>query len=98
MFAENSTAESVSNRWKPTAQQKEILEHIYRNGIQSPTVEDIERITSLLKNYGKVEGRNVLYWFQNSNAREREQRKRALESPLLFGAEEGIYAIKLNIV
>jgi len=90
VIPENSSTEGVTTRWKATMQQKEILEYIYRNGMQSPTVEDIERITAVLKNYGRVEGKNVFYWFQNFNAREREQRKRALESSQSFTGEEGM--------
>jgi len=83
--AENSSSESISIRWKRTSQQKEKLKNIYRNGMQSPPLDEIERITSLLKNYGRVEQKNVKCWFQKFKSR---KSKRALESPFSLGGEE----------
>ena len=62
-------------KWKPTTEQRTILESIYRSGIRTPKAEEIERITVDLKKYGQIEGKNVFYWFQNFNAKERNQRK-----------------------
>ena len=46
-----------------------------QSGIRTPKAEEIERITVDLKKYGQIEGKNVFYWFQNFNAKERNQRK-----------------------
>jgi transposase len=35
----------------------------------------IEQITSRLKAYGHIEGKNVFYWFQNHKARQRQKQK-----------------------
>ena len=74
---------------KPTVQQREMLEGIYRNGMHTPTVKDIETITSRLKNYGRIEGKNVFYWFQNFNASEKQNRKRTLELSHTLSEEDG---------
>jgi len=39
-----------------------------------------EQITAQLRRYGKIEGKNVFYWFQNHKARERQKRRRQMES------------------
>lgn len=93
VIAENSTSKAVRPRWKPTTQQKETLERIYKNGMLSPTREDRERITAVLKHYGSVEEKNVLYWFRNKNAKEREKRKRALESSRSITQQEGMFLL-----
>jgi hypothetical protein len=80
-------------RWKTTTQQKETLEIIYRDGMLSPTREERERITAVLKHSGSVEEKNVLYWFRNKNAKEREKRKRAQGSSRSITQQEGMFFI-----
>nr|QEU57409.1 WUSCHEL-related homeobox 4 [Panax ginseng] len=63
-------------RWNPTQEQIGILEMLYRGGMRTPTAQQIEQITTQLGNYGKIEGKNVFYWFQNHKARERQKQKR----------------------
>ncbi|GMH04016.1 hypothetical protein Nepgr_005855 [Nepenthes gracilis] len=63
-------------RWNPTQEQVGILEMLYRGGMRTPNAQQIEQITALLTNYGKIEGKNVFYWFQNHKARERQRQKR----------------------
>ncbi|XP_010538129.1 PREDICTED: WUSCHEL-related homeobox 4 [Tarenaya hassleriana] len=63
-------------RWNPTQEQIGILEMLYKDGMRTPTAEQIEHITSQLGKYGKIEGKNVFYWFQNHKARERQKQKR----------------------
>ncbi|KAL8257100.1 hypothetical protein R6Q59_029141 [Mikania micrantha] len=63
-------------RWNPTQEQIGILEMLYRGGIRSPKAHQIEQITAQLSKYGKIEGKNVFYWFQNHKARERQKQKR----------------------
>ncbi|KAL5098356.1 hypothetical protein RYX36_002683 [Vicia faba] len=61
-----------STRWTPTTNQIRILKDLYyNNGIRSPSAEQIHRISARLRQYGKIEGKNVFYWFQNHKARER---------------------------
>ncbi|PIN03751.1 hypothetical protein CDL12_23719 [Handroanthus impetiginosus] len=70
----------VSSRWNPTPEQLQTLEELYRRGTRTPSAEQIQHITSQLRRYGKIEGKNVFYWFQNHKARERQKRRRQLES------------------
>ena len=57
----------VSSRW-------------YRRGTRTPSAEQIKQITAQLRRFGKIEGKNVFYWFQNHKARERQKRRRQMES------------------
>ena len=70
----------VSSRWNPTPEQLRALEELYRRGTRTPSAEQIQHITAQLRRYGKIEGKNVFYWFQNHKARERQKRRRQLES------------------
>ncbi|XP_042501315.1 WUSCHEL-related homeobox 1 [Macadamia integrifolia] len=70
----------VSSRWNPTPEQLRALEELYRRGTRTPTAEQIQHITAQLRRFGKIEGKNVFYWFQNHKARERQKRRRRLES------------------
>ncbi|KAI4366439.1 hypothetical protein MLD38_022318 [Melastoma candidum] len=63
-------------RWNPTQEQIGILEMLYRGGVRTPNAQQIEQITQQLGKYGKIEGKNVFYWFQNHKARERQKQKR----------------------
>ncbi|KAK4479941.1 hypothetical protein RD792_012993, partial [Penstemon davidsonii] len=65
-----------STRWTPTSEQIRILKDLYyNNGVRSPTAEQIQRISAKLRQYGKIEGKNVFYWFQNHKARERQKKR-----------------------
>ncbi|XP_052182917.1 WUSCHEL-related homeobox 1 isoform X2 [Diospyros lotus] len=70
----------VSSRWNPTPEQLQTLEELYRRGTRTPNADQIQHITAQLRRYGKIEGKNVFYWFQNHKARERQKRRRQLES------------------
>ncbi|KAJ1437790.1 Homeobox-like domain superfamily [Sesbania bispinosa] len=70
----------VSSRWNPTPEQLRALEELYRRGTRTPSAEQIQQITAQLRRYGKIEGKNVFYWFQNHKARERQKRRRQMES------------------
>nr|AQD17610.1 WOX4 [Raphanus sativus] len=67
---------SGGTRWNPTQEQIGILEMLYKGGMRTPNAQQIEQITSQLGKYGKIEGKNVFYWFQNHKARERQKQKR----------------------
>lgn len=69
----------VSSRWNPTPEQLQTLEELYRRGTRTPSAEQIQHITSQLRRFGKIEGKNVFYWFQNHKARERQKRRRRSE-------------------
>ncbi|KAK9279165.1 hypothetical protein L1049_012842 [Liquidambar formosana] len=75
--AEVSTASGThaSSRWNPTKEQISMLESLYKQGIRTPSAEQIQQITSRLKAYGHIEGKNVFYWFQNHKARQRQKQK-----------------------
>ncbi|CAL0327079.1 unnamed protein product [Lupinus luteus] len=63
-------------RWNPTQEQIGILEMLYKGGMRTPNAQKIEQITEQLSKYGKIEGKNVFYWFQNHKARQRQKQKR----------------------
>lgn len=69
-------AAAGGTRWNPTQEQIGILEMLYRSGMRTPNAQQIEQITAQLGEYGKIEGKNVFYWFQNHKARERQKQKR----------------------
>lgn len=66
---------SGSSRWNPTKEQISMLENLYKQGIRTPTAEEIQHITARLRAYGHIEGKNVFYWFQNHKARQRQKQK-----------------------
>ncbi|RLN23363.1 WUSCHEL-related homeobox 9 [Panicum miliaceum] len=71
-------------RWNPTADQVKVLTELFRAGLRTPTTEQIQRISTHLSTFGKVESKNVFYWFQNHKARERhhhKKRRRGASSP-----------------
>ncbi|CAA3013607.1 WUSCHEL-related homeobox 1-like, partial [Olea europaea subsp. europaea] len=78
---DTSTEPAVTrSRWNPTSQQLQVLEGIYRRGIRTPSAEQIQQIAAKLCRFGKIEEKNVFYWFQNHKARERQKKRRHLES------------------
>ena len=70
----------ASSRWNPTKEQISMLENLYKQGIRTPTAEQIQQITSRLQAFGHIEGKNVFYWFQNHKARQRQKQKQKQES------------------
>nr|BAM67020.1 hypothetical protein [Silene latifolia] len=65
-----------STRWTPTTEQIKLLKELYyNNGVRSPTADQIQAICARLRRYGKIEGKNVFYWFQNHKARERQKKR-----------------------
>ncbi|KAH6558439.1 hypothetical protein KP509_1Z063700 [Ceratopteris richardii] len=70
----------AGTRWSPTAEQlRELLALFHIGGIRTPTTAQISHITARLRGYGRIEGRNVFYWFQNQKARERKRRLQLLQ-------------------
>ncbi|KAL4320026.1 hypothetical protein GQ457_18G022980 [Hibiscus cannabinus] len=67
-----------SSRWNPTPEQLLTLEELYRRGTRTPSASQIQQIAARLRRFGKIEGKNVFYWFQNHKARERQKRRRQL--------------------
>ncbi|CAA0834388.1 WUSCHEL-related homeobox 5 [Striga hermonthica] len=65
-------------RWNPTSEQVKVLTELFRSGLRTPSTDQIQRISSQLSFYGKIESKNVFYWFQNHKARERQKRRRVL--------------------
>ncbi|KAL9257345.1 putative WUSCHEL-related homeobox 2 [Drosera capensis] len=63
-------------RWCPTTEQLMILEEMFRGGVRTPNTVQIQQITAHLSHYGKIEGKNVFYWFQNHKARDRQKIRR----------------------
>ncbi|XAR59041.1 hypothetical protein NMG60_11014668 [Bertholletia excelsa] len=73
---------AASSRWCPTPEQLMILEEMYRGGIRTPNASQIQQITAHLSLYGRIEGKNVFYWFQNHKARDRQKLRRKLTKQL----------------
>ncbi|XP_017249934.1 WUSCHEL-related homeobox 4 isoform X2 [Daucus carota subsp. sativus] len=71
-----TTTHPGGTRWNPTQEQIGILERLYKEGMRTPNSQQIEQITSQLAKFGKIEGKNVFYWFQNHKARQRQKMKR----------------------
>ncbi|XP_074577898.1 putative WUSCHEL-related homeobox 2 [Curcuma longa] len=67
-----------TTRWCPTPEQVLLLEEMYRSGVRTPNAAQIQQITGQLSCYGRIEGKNVFYWFQNHKARERQKLRRRL--------------------
>ncbi|KAL8191636.1 hypothetical protein R6Q57_028367 [Mikania cordata] len=65
----------ASSRWNPTKEQINMLENLYKQGLRTPTADQIQEITGRLQTYGHIEGKNVFYWFQNHKARQRQKEK-----------------------
>lgn len=68
-------------RWKPTAQQITILEHIFNSGTVNPPKDVTTNIRTQLEQFGPVEDVNIFYWFQNRRSRwSRRQRQMRSDS------------------
>ncbi|XVF24050.1 hypothetical protein REPUB_Repub13aG0093200 [Reevesia pubescens] len=63
-------------RWNPTTEQVKVLTDLFRSGLRTPSTDQIQKISSQLSSYGKIESKNVFYWFQNHKARERQKRRK----------------------
>ncbi|CAD5188465.1 unnamed protein product [Musa acuminata subsp. burmannicoides] len=63
-------------RWNPTAEQVKVLTDLFRSGLRTPSTDQIQMISAHLSAFGKIESKNVFYWFQNHKARERHHKKR----------------------
>ncbi|XP_062003389.1 protein WUSCHEL-like [Rosa rugosa] len=77
-----------SSRWNPTPEQLRFLEELYEHGLKTPTAQQIRQVTARLRHFGKLEGKNVFYWFQNHRARERQKRRRQLMSMPQYQSKE----------
>lgn len=69
---------SRPRRWSPTPEQLMVLQELYRKGLRNPNSSQVRTITAHLSLYGKIEGKNVFYWFQNHKARDRQKLRKAL--------------------
>ncbi|XP_033514203.1 WUSCHEL-related homeobox 3-like [Nicotiana tomentosiformis] len=65
-------------RWSPTPEQLMILQEMYRKGLTNPNAAQLQRVTDHLSFLGKIETKNVFYWFQNHKAREKKKLKKKL--------------------
>ncbi|XP_060168889.1 WUSCHEL-related homeobox 3-like [Lycium barbarum] len=65
-------------RWSPTPQQLMILQDLYRQGLRNPTSSQVQKITGHLSLYGKIQCKNVFYWFQNHKARDRQKLRKEM--------------------
>ncbi|XP_074580918.1 WUSCHEL-related homeobox 9-like [Curcuma longa] len=68
-------------RWNPTEEQVKVLTNLFRSGLRTPTTHQIQMISTHLSAFGKIESKNVFYWFQNHKARERHHKKRRRGPP-----------------
>nr|AHL29316.1 WOX5b [Populus tomentosa] len=72
----NCGAGTKCGRWNPTTEQVKLLTDLFRSGLRTPSTDEIQNISTQLSFYGKIESKNVFYWFQNHKARERQKRRR----------------------
>ncbi|KAL1556568.1 WUSCHEL-related homeobox 6-like isoform X2 [Salvia divinorum] len=79
MMKLNRGAPLVSSRWNPTPEQVQALEEMYRRGTRTPSADQIQQIAAKLRQFGKIQGKNVFYWFQNHKARDRQKKRRQLD-------------------
>lgn len=63
-------------RWNPTVEQVKLLTDLFKAGLRTPSTDQIQKISTELSFYGKIESKNVFYWFQNHKARERQKRRK----------------------
>ncbi|XP_061354937.1 WUSCHEL-related homeobox 5-like [Gastrolobium bilobum] len=63
-------------RWNPTTEQVKLLTELFSSGLRTPSTDQIQKISTQLSFYGKIESKNVFYWFQNHKARERQKRRK----------------------
>lgn len=63
-------------RWNPTTEQVKLLTELFRSGLRTPSTDQIQKISTQLSFYGKIESKNVFYWFQNHKARERQKNRK----------------------
>ncbi|KAL0681700.1 hypothetical protein Bca4012_048547 [Brassica carinata] len=75
MEKEGKAGTASSSRWNPTKEQITLLENLYKEGIRTPSADQIQQITGRLRVHGHIEGKNVFYWFQNHKARQRQKQK-----------------------
>ncbi|CAN1122492.1 Protein WUSCHEL [Linum perenne] len=97
----NFLCRQSSTRWTPTTDQIRILKDLYYNdGVRSPSAEQIQRISADLRKYGKIEGKNVFYWFQNHKARERQKKRFTNDQPQAAAAASSINVppLRSNII
>ncbi|KAJ3668972.1 hypothetical protein LUZ60_010922 [Juncus effusus] len=71
----SAPANTGASRWNPTKEQIAMLESLYKQGVRTPSAEQIQHITGKLREFGTIEGKNVFYWFQNHKARQRQKQK-----------------------
>ncbi|XP_062003391.1 protein WUSCHEL-like [Rosa rugosa] len=84
----SSAASQRSSRWNPTPEQLRVLEELYGHGLKTPTAQQIRQVTVRLQHFGKIEYKNVFYWFQNHRARERQKRRHELMSMPQYHSKE----------
>ncbi|KAK7300570.1 hypothetical protein RJT34_11417 [Clitoria ternatea] len=72
----SSSSGSKYGRWNPTTEQLQLLTQLFKSGLRTPTIDQIQNISSQLSFYGKIQTKNVFYWFQNHKARERQKRRK----------------------
>ncbi|CAM0902240.1 unnamed protein product [Alopecurus aequalis] len=84
-------------RWTPTPEQVKILKELYYGcGIRSPNADQIQRIAARLRQFGRIEGKNVFYWFQNHKARERHKKRLGATIDISSSAEAAHLGVVLS--
>ncbi|KAH9766988.1 hypothetical protein WN944_017973 [Citrus x changshan-huyou] len=73
---DNSDTGTKCGRWNPTSEQVKVLTDLFTSGLRTPSTDQIQKISTQLSFYGKIESKNVFYWFQNHKARERQKRRK----------------------
>ncbi|GLT89148.1 hypothetical protein SLE2022_071460 [Rubroshorea leprosula] len=92
----NGSTGTKCGRWNPTTEQVKVLTELFRSGLRTPSTDEIQKISTQLSFYGKIESKNVFYWFQNHKARERQKRRKVSvdENDPVFRREDKFSASK----
>ncbi|XWS56687.1 hypothetical protein CRYUN_Cryun09bG0107100 [Craigia yunnanensis] len=72
----NGSTGTKCGRWNPTTEQVKVLTDLFKSGLRTPSTDQIQKISTQLSFHGKIESKNVFYWFQNHKARERQKRRK----------------------
>uniref|UniRef100_A0A7N0UM54 Homeobox domain-containing protein n=1 Tax=Kalanchoe fedtschenkoi TaxID=63787 RepID=A0A7N0UM54_KALFE len=67
---------SVHGNQMETGTDLEIYMEVYKGGLRNPSAGQIHQITAHLSSFGKLQGKNVFYWFQNHKARDKQRLKK----------------------
>ncbi|KAE9615008.1 hypothetical protein Lal_00048254 [Lupinus albus] len=96
-FSKSGSSGTKCGRWNPTSEQVKLLTQLFRSGLRTPSSDQIQKISDQLSFYGKIESKNVFYWFQNHKARERQKRHKLSFDDKYANSKENIIDVSTQI-